>query len=89
MAVVYACGLFVARAGTDPRGAAFLGGKGCCGRADRRREHSQAFEQCYKGLGTEGVLACGFGMAPMISSQSMNTCSPKWNGRIHLETRAS
>ena len=34
VAVVYACGLVVARAGTDPRGEAFLGGKGRCGRAD-------------------------------------------------------
>jgi hypothetical protein len=34
VAVVYACALVVARAGTHPRGEAFLGGKGRCGRAD-------------------------------------------------------
>jgi hypothetical protein len=34
VAVVYACAPVVAGAGTDPRGEAFLGGKGRCGRAD-------------------------------------------------------
>jgi hypothetical protein len=34
VAVVYACGLVVARAGTDPRGETFLGRKCSSGRAD-------------------------------------------------------
>jgi hypothetical protein len=34
VAVVHPCALFVAGAGTYPRGETFLGRKGCCGRAD-------------------------------------------------------
>jgi len=51
VAVVHACGLIVARTGTDPRGETFRGGKGCCGRADfcndlLGRVHSQTGYFC-------------------------------------------
>jgi serine/threonine protein kinase len=35
--------------------------------------------------GLAGIL----GFAPMINSQSMKACSPKWNGRIHPWTSTS
>src|SRR5215813_9308611 len=51
VAVVYACSLLIARAGTNPGGETFLGGKCCCGRADFCKDllcrvHSQTRHLC-------------------------------------------